>query len=648
MRFLSILMILAIISNVVFAQQKNCSSTAKKRAQQKGTVASAEEYDYDITGLKFNLNLSNTATTVSGDVTTYATTTVNTFTTYAFELNPVLTIDSVIVNNETYTTITTNGSARKVSLVVSYPVNTKITAQVFYHGTAPAGNGQFFTGGLNKVTLSSGSQLVYSLSDDLFADDWWPCKQSLQDKIDSVIMWVTVDDSLRVAANGTLQQVTSLPANKHRYEWTTYYPIEYYLIAVAVGPYKEYNYYMHFTDGTNDSMLVQNFIADSSSFLTNTRKLIIDSTGLMIDHFSKLFGRYPFDDEKYGHAMTTLSGGMEHQTMTFMSIQNLRTTLVAHELGHQWWGNSVTYGKWEDIWLSEGMATYTEQLYIEKYWGAANAAATRNNVFNIVMSQSSGSVWVDDTTNVNRIFDGRLTYNKGAAVAHMLRYMAPVDSLFFKALRAYQQQYKYGTAVTTDFKNVMEQAYNISLDSFFRQWIYGEGYPTYSAKWAEGGNTKHIKIEQTTSDNSVAAFSMPVEVRVSSAAGDTTVKVNLNGKTAHFIFLWDKTITSATIDPDNHIVNRVGKVEKDNSILSIESILNTTVVIYPNPAKDGWHITQLDKPATLKLYNINGSCVWQGNANSNTYIPAQNLVSGYYLLQVKSHGAQASFYKLLK
>ena len=642
--FYSILLFVIFINSA--DAHSNCSRNAGK-AMHKTTIATIEEDYYDIKGLKFDIALSNTSTAVSGNVITYATTNISNFSIYAFELDNNLTVDSVKVNNELLT-VTTNGAVRKATLSTPLAVNTPFTAQVFYHGQTPAGVGQFFTGGLNLVSLPTGTKLMYSLSDPWFTDDWWPCKQSLLDKIDSVAMWVTVDDTLKVGSNGLLQQVTPMGGNRHRYEWKTNYPIDYYLIAVAVAPYKEYNYYMHFTDGSGDSMLVQNFIYDSATVMTPVAKAIIDSTGYMIDHFSKIYSRYPFDDEKYGHCMTRLSGGMEHQTMTFMSTQNLSTTLVAHELGHQWWGNNVTYGKWEDLWLSEGMATYTEQLYLEHFWGTDAAKDTRSSVFSHVMTSVTGSVWIDDTTSVNRIFDGRLTYNKGAAVAHMLRYMAPEDSLFFKGLRNFQQQYKYGSAVTADLQAVMEQVYNIDLDSFFSQWIYGQGYPIYTARWEQSNNLVHIRLVQKGANNITPMFNIPVQVKLSSASGDTIVQIPMNDTAEHYVTSWDKTVTGITIDPDDHIVNRTGAISRDPSLLSVYNATVNNIKIYPNPATNGWNIMNTTPGTTLQLYDLNGKLLYNKTTNGNTFISTDALPKGCYLLKVQEHGRASTYHKLLK
>lgn len=646
MRLKFTLLLLSVSVLVLQASAHNECSRAnkKKRAVHKSTIATPEENDYDVKGLKFDINLTNTSTEVSGNVITYARTVIPSFSTYAFELDTALTIDSVKFDGQLVSVTSTN-AVRKVNLGAPLANNTDFTVQVFYHGTPKAGTGQFFTGGLNTVTLNSGTKLMYSLSDPDFADDWWPCKQSLQDKIDSVTMWVTTDDTLKVGSNGLLNNTTQMPSNKVRYEWETNYPIDYYLITVAVAPYKEYNYYMHFTDGSNDSMLIQNFVYDSTAFMTTVNKNNLDSTGFMIDHFSKLYGKYPFANEKYGHCMSALSGGMEHQTMT--TLGNTSTTLIAHELGHQWWGNNVTYAKWEDIWLSEGWATYGEQLYIEHFWGKQAAKAERTGIYNHVMSSGSGSVWVDDTTNVYRIFDGRLTYSKGAAVAHMLRYMAPEDSLFFKGIRNYQQQFAYGTAVTKDLQNVMEQAYGKSLDSFFRQWVYGQGHPTYNISWYHIGTQVHLKVDQFTSHSSVSVFNMPLQILLKGTNRDTLVTVDVDQASRHHIFYWDKQMTGVVVDPEDEVVNRVNIVKEDATLVSVKERTLSKIRVYPNPATDGWYIDGIGSKTTLQLTDIGGKVLWEGVAYGKIFIPSNEFPSGNYMLKTFNKDSERTF-KLIK
>ena len=338
---------------------------------------------------------------------------------------------------------------------------------------------------------------------------------------------------------------------------------------------------------------------------------------------------------------------MEHQTMTTLGFAS--TTLIAHELGHQWWGNHVTYSSWRDIWTSEGFASYCEQLFVEQFWGHASLLPYRTSAFNNAMSQTGGSVYVDDTTDVNRIFSSALTYSKGAAVAHMLRYVAPNDSLYFETLQQYQQQYAMGNAVTFDLQTIAEQVYGRDLDTFFNQWIYGEGYPTYAAKWYQDGTQVYVQLNQTTSKpTSVATFHMPLELKLKSATGDTIVKIYNDKAIATYPMPWFNTMTGLEIDPNNHILNKTGPITKDASVLKIALNALDNTRIFPNPAKESWHITDVPSGAYMKLADIAGRLIWDTTATgAEIVIPSVLLASGTYILSVDLNG-MSKHYKLMK
>lgn len=641
------------VGTATYAHKQDAGSACAERrvasggAAAKTTIATIEENDYDVKHLKFNLALTNTSTNVSGDVMTTAQVTATTMPVYAFELDAAITIDSFKLNG-VLMPVTSAGAVRKVTLSSALAQNTVFTAQVFYHGAATAGNGQFFSAGLHPVT-ANGFKLMYSISDDLFADDWWPCKQSLQDKIDSVDMWVTVDDTLKVGSNGLLKNTVALTGNKVRYEWKTKHPIEYYLISVAVAPYNEYSYYMHYTDGSNDSMLIQNYVYNTPGHFTPTAKAALDSTGLIVDYFSNIFGRYAFDDEKYGHSMSPLGGGMEHQTMTTMGTGAYTdVTLIAHELGHQWWGNNVSFASWRDVWLSEGITSYCEQLYVEKFRGAVAQKAYRTMVMNQAKA-GTGSVYVDDTTQVWRIFDGTLTYKKGASVTHMLRYLAPQDSLFFKGMRTYRQQFYNGTATTKDLKLAMESVYGTSLDTFFNQWIYGEGYPSYNAKWAQQGNTLVIQLKQTTTKaSSVPCFHMPIEIKLITNNGDKIIKLYNNANTQTFVTTCADEVSNIQIDPDDNILNAGGLVQKDNAVLKVAGIELDEFTVQPNPTSDNWLVKGIPAGAQCILTDMAGKVLWQQTAEGDIVVPAKDLAPGSYTLSVSKKGSRPVSARLIK
>ncbi len=614
----------------------------------KPDIATPEENDYDVNYLFLNISLSNVNTYVSGHTTTRAKVVAANMPVYAFELSSDLMLDSVKMDNVVVspTDIQTIGNVRKVTLPVPLPLNTVFSAQVYYHGTIPNGTG-FFTRGLNHVKLASGTDIMYTLSDPFTAQDWWPAKQSLQDKIDSIDVWVTVPANNKAGSNGLLKNITAMPGGESRYEWKSIYPIDYYLISVAVAPYSDYSYYMHYTDGTGDSMLIQNYVYDSLTYMP-VNKAALDTTGLIVDYFSNLFGRYPFDKEKYGHCIAEpLMGGMEHQTMPTLAYS--RGTLIAHELGHQWWGNSVTYGTWADVWLSEGFATYTEQLFVEHFWAPGAVRSYRTNVFNNAMASTDGSVYVDDTTDPGRIFDGTLTYSKGAAVAHMLRYMAPNDADFFTVLKNYQSQYKFGFAGTEELKNIAEQVYGRSLDTFFDQWIYKEGYPRYGGKWYQDANQFYLQIIQTPSaPSSISYFSMPLEINLRSDAGDTLIKVYNNATTQTYSFPVGRTIKGIQVDPNNHVLNKAAAFINDPT-LSVSDAALAAITIFPNPAINGWEVKGLPNDAFITLIGINGLTVFKLQTDGATaFIPAANLVPGTYNCTIGWGGKIVKTFKLIK
>src|SRR5690606_18982209 len=201
-------------------------------------IADADEDLYDIHHLFFNISLNNANTQVSGDVTTTATCVSGPMPDYVFELSADLSLDSVKINGQ-LRPFTSNGSVRRVALASPLQVNDNFSAQVFYHGAPPNGSG-FFTRGLNVFQSGQTGSFLYTCSDPYWAEDWWPCKASILDKIDSVDLHITVPDSVKAGSNGLLQQVVAVPGNRLRFEWKTNYPIDYYLITAVVGKYYDY------------------------------------------------------------------------------------------------------------------------------------------------------------------------------------------------------------------------------------------------------------------------------------------------------------------------------------------------------------------------------------------------------------------------
>ncbi|MFO7723034.1 MAG: M1 family aminopeptidase [Bacteroidales bacterium] len=554
-------------------------------------------HNYDVKFYFLDIELSNTSTYVSGNVQIDAVVTSAVLDTFMFELIPSLTIDSITLNGVPVT-FSRNGDEVYVSGI---PILNGVlfTAKIWYHGLPNTGGG-FFSGISTGTSSSWGAQITWTLSEPFNAKQWWPVKQVLADKADSAWIFITTQNTNKAGSNGLLTAVTNMGNNKLRYEWKTRYPINYYLISAAVSTYQEYATYAH-PQGYNDSILILNYVYSNPNTLTYF-KPVIDQTAGMIELFSEKFGLYPFAGEKYGHAMAPLGGGMEHQTMT--SLGSFIFNLVAHELGHQWFGDYVTCATWQDIWINEGFASYTEYVANEFLVGYQDAQSLMAGKHSNIMSQPGGSVYVPlaQATDINRIFSGRLSYDKGAALVHMIRYELGDDQLFFNVLQTFLSTFANGVATGDDFRFVAESLSGRSFQDFFDQWYYGEGYPIFSVRWAQmDPNTVRIITQQTTSSPVTPLFRMPVDFRfLSPLGGDTTVRLDIRHQTDTFFISLNRTVTGLQVDPAKWNLMQVSSIKNTTGI---EEGVRIPMALFPNPAKD-YLIIRMDDQAGAGEYDF--------------------------------------------
>ncbi len=611
----------------LYAQKHNGHSGNKT------TLADPSENDYDVKYLRFNLNVTDTSVHISGNVSTTAQVVASSMDKYVFELDTLMVIDSAEVDGVWCPVTTTGAFVRTLSLPWTLATGSFFTAQIFYHGVPPPGGG--FFNGVTHATTTHGTNMVYTISDPWVALDWWPAKQSVDDKIDSVDMFVTVPSGTVDGSNGVLIGVdTSSTPGFATYHWQTHYPITYYLISIAVAPYVEEKYYHHFP-GSTDSMLIQNFFLDTATFYPSN-KANFDSLGLIIDYFDSLYGRYPFWQEKYGVCYTNLPGGMEHQTMTTIGVPY--TWTIAHELTHQWFGDCVSYDLWGDTWLSEAFATFDEQMFYNHFWSPAAGLAHRKSLLNSALGAPCGEVFVTDTTTSNTLFYQPTVYYKGQGVVTMLRYLAPEDSLFFKGLRTYIQTYAYGNASVANLQSVMEAAYGgMNLDTFFNQWIYGKGFPVYSVRWNQTGSNVAVRLVQTRScpGSYNTTFSTPLELELHAGSLDTIVKIYNNLDTEWYTFNWAPTMDTVMLNPDIWTICKQNGAIIHDPELGVTTISHGTLKVSPNPSSNNWAVDGLAENTAMILTDMNGRTIWQGKSNKGTTeVPGDKLPPGDYLLKI--------------
>ncbi|MGV3460744.1 MAG: M1 family aminopeptidase [Flavobacterium sp.] len=556
-------------ASIVEAERKSASKLQNFQAN-------INTANYNVVKQRLEVTVNPTLYSVSGKVTTHYIAKQN-MSTLTFDMATQLTASSVTRNGVPLSFAQNSNKELVITLPAVQAQNVLDSITVTYSGVPPTTDGAF------NIGTHNGSPMLWTLSEPYGAKDWWPCKQDLNDKIENLDVYITAPSQYVSVANGLQKSVVTTGSNKTTHFKHTY-PIPAYLVAIAVSNYSVFTQ----TGGTAPNTFpIVNYIYPETASSTQTS---LAQTLPIMSLFEELFEAYPFKNEKYGHAQCGIAGGMEHTTVSFMG--SFGRELIAHELAHQWFGDKITCGTWKDIWLNEGFATYLSGLVVEDFDGATAFTNWKNSLTNNITSSTGGAVYLSDTdtTNINRIFSSRLSYNKGAMVVHMLRYKLG-DALFYQGIKNYlaDPELAYGYAKTADLQAHLELVYGQSLSEFFNDWVYKQGYPTYtvSAQYFSPG-VYRITINQTQSHSSVTYFEMPVPIRLTGSGGqflDVKLENTFNGQ--QFMVSVPFTVTGVTFDRLKDIVSR-----NNTATLGAPAVeILKDIRLYPNPTKGELNIS---------------------------------------------------------
>ncbi|MBU0488292.1 MAG: M1 family metallopeptidase [Bacteroidetes bacterium] len=579
---------------------------------------------YDVKFCWLNISAERDTTWIEGYVETLAEA-IEDVDTVAFELLADLSVDSCLINGQSLTFLR-ESNYTKISLPATISQGTSFTCRVYYKGTPPAGG--FFNGISTKASEDYGNHVTWTLSEPWNAYHWWPCKQSLTDKLDSVWVYITTDTSNLAGSEGVLENITDLGNGKHRFEWKCRHTIDYYLVSIAVSDYQELSFYAPLPDG--DSVLVQNYIYGNPACLTDN-EYEIRRTSDFLYLYSELFGIYPYKDEKYGHCMAPISGAMEHQTMTTTGMFFFEIT--CHELSHQWFGNYITCATWNDIWINEGFASYNEYLALENLGTAGSQNNWMTFAHEKTMEEPGGSVYVYpwDVWNVNMVFSYRLSYKKGASILHALRFELQNDTVFFEILRQHLQAHANGNATGDDFFNTAEQVSGKDLDYFKNQWYYGQGYPIFDIGWSYSNDTLHLSIDQTGS-SSTSYFETLLQIKANRQIYDTTFILQLTGTSQSFDIPCSEQVNSLTIDPYGWIPDSV----RTNTNGLSEFSDGSGICVFPSPFSDRLTIVGVNSPYGWQLISLSGDIAAKGVGEGRILQLPTAIPGGCYLLEIRT------------
>jgi aminopeptidase N len=501
-------------------------------------------HTFDVLAYNFNLTVSNEL--LSGNVNIRFRAVDNNMS--QIELHFIdMTVDSILQANNPIP-FSRAGGMLHVNLMAPLISADSTNIQVFYHGTP--------TSGFYFSTNSYGQAMWYTSTEPSDARYWFPCWDEPWDKA-FCDMVVSGPNSMKFTGNGRLAGSWDGPGiGQKTWHWVESYPISTYLISLAACDYAV----------LQDSVLVAGSYLPLIDYVyhADSAHAVYDfgNVGAMISFYSQMFGDYPFLGEKYSMSESRIFtgyGAMENQTNTTFGdglITGGRPYewIVAHELGHMWFGDKTTCLDWRNIWLNEGFATYLDALFTEHFYG--------QNSFLNRMSGFRSQYYGEDSYRRYPVYDpppdyifGEAEYEKGAWVLNMLRHIMG-DSSFFAAMRTYSNTFAYGNASTADFQNIMENQYGSSLDWYFGEWIYDQGYPIYNLGWAVQpyNGSYNVILQLVQSQYNAPVFNMPIDFQFQGIDNDTTITLWNNQVDQYFSIFLPSIPGNIIFDPGGWIL----------------------------------------------------------------------------------------------
>ena len=383
-----------------------------------------------------------------------------------------------------------------------------------------------------------------------FADHWpdrashyLPCIDHVNDKA-AVEFIITAPVRYKVVSNGTLVEESNLPGNLRLTHWVENTPLPVKVMTFGAAEF-----------ATNLAGVASGVPVWSYVYPENRTAGFSDYALALkpIEYYSELIGQYPYP--KLANVQSkTVFGGLENAGCIFYSEGSVTGTgrsegLIAHEIAHQWFGNSVTEADWHHVWLSEGFATYLTSLYWENKEGQtrlkSDMKAARDRVLRASVQNPKPVI---DTTIVN-LMDllSANSYQKGSWVLHMLRNELGNET-FFSGLRLYYSRYQKRNAMTADLQKVMEEVSGKNLEEFFHQWLYVTGQPDLKIGYTYNERTSETEITVTQTQASI--FRFPLEIEISGSDGSKRLKLDVTERVAKTATRSAGRPSSVIIDPE--------------------------------------------------------------------------------------------------
>jgi aminopeptidase N len=495
----------------------------------------------DVIHYRIGLTIDATDSVVTGETGILVSFTQDGVTRIPFDLG-IMMVDEVTVNT-TKAVFTHDQKKLTVTLPEAYPSGTRGTVTIKYHGQP--------RDGLFIMKNKFGDRTIFADNFSNRAHHWFPGIDHPYDKATAEFI-ITAPEAYDVIAPGRLMERTHLKNGTRRTHWRTKTEIPTYCMVIGATQFSVIQ------AGSWNGIPVSYYLypEDRENGITDFERSL-----RMLEFYTKLIGPYPYSKLALVES-TTRYGGMENASAIFFSERSIRGTkqgegTVAHEIAHQWFGDSVTETDWHDVWLSEGFATYFGALFFERDEGRDRfmEMMTRNkDRYLRTFASTPGPIHDPRKTDLSDVLTS-FHYVKGAWVLHMLRGIMG-DNAFFAGIRDYYRTYRDRNATTDDLQRVMAFHAGQPLGWFFQQWIYEPGHPIYALDWTWNAQAKQaeVRIRQTQAGT---VYEMPLNLAF--YTGDTVVrkKIQSNGKEQRVTISLEAEPERVVLDPDGWILKEM-------------------------------------------------------------------------------------------
>jgi aminopeptidase N len=444
-----------------------------------------------------------------------------------------MTVSNVSVGG---TAVSYTHQSDRLRIPVSALSGTDVRVTVGYRGVPAAG--------LKLVQNIHGERSMFSENWPDNARHWLPIIDHPYDKATGEFI-VTAPSHYQVVSNGLLVEEADLPNSERRTHWRQSVPIASWLYALGIARFSVH----HYDVLRGVPQQVWAFPQDRDKAYE-----LFELTGRRaFEFFSDWIGPYSY--EKLAHVEAAgVTGGMEQASAIFYGEKGVSAGRgpVVHEVAHQWWGNSVTEKDWDDVWLSEGFATYFSHLFTEQFSGRDTfVRGLKNDVTVILKAQHDAPdqpVIHRNLSDMKQVLN-RLVYQKAGWVLHMLRGIVGTEK-FWQGIRDYYRRYRNTNASTDDFRQVMEQASGMELRWFFVQWLERPGMPKLAGTWTYDAAAKRVELELQQVQTG-PAYQLPLEIGLTTTDGQLTVeRVELKTSQGRFTINTDKEPVTIVMDPN--------------------------------------------------------------------------------------------------